>query len=274
MTHMFRRLSLSLLFAALLCAGGLQSNSAQNNAKPADNAPKRRLGVVNEYTVKPGMLTPYLQWVEKEVHPMFVKAGAKESYLFTNVYATTSRSVVTHLEVHDSFAAIRARNDAFSKNNSKEALDAYQAKARELVQETHSYVIEFLPDLTWMNPKLKAPPLYWVTTERFVAIGRTRDYEAYMKNDWIPLEKKAGTNGRQVARLRYGGDNYRYFSFGFYNDLTELDQPNKLTQAAGGPEASAKIQQKLEGIVQHSANRILRLRPECSIIPALTTAAK
>jgi hypothetical protein len=36
----------------------------------------------------------------------------------------------------------------------------------------------------------------------------------------------------------------------------------------------AKIQQKLSGIVQRSETRILRLRPECSILPASMTAAK
>lgn len=263
--------SLLFVFSLLLLTA---TPFAQNNAKPADNPPKRRLGLVNEYTIKYGMMTAYLEWVAKEVHPMYVKAGIRESYLFTSVYASESRNVVTHIEMHDSFAAIKARNEAFNKNNSKEALDGFQAKAREFVQEIHSYIIEFSPELSWMNPKLKSMPLYWVITERFVATGRTRDYEAYMKNDWIPLEKKADSNGRQVARVRYGGDTYRYFSFGFHNDLTELDPPSKLTQAAGGPEAAARIQQKLEGVVQHSANRILRLRPECSIIPALTTAAK
>jgi hypothetical protein len=263
---LFQIIALLLLF--------LPTTAFTQTTKPADAAPKRRLGVVNEYTVKPGMMTPYLQWVEKEVYPMFVKAGFKESYLFTNVYAAASRNVVTHLEVHDSFAAIKARNDSFTKNNSKEALDAYQAKAREFVQETRSYMIEFLPEVSWMNPKLKTPPLYYTLTERFVAPMRGRDYEAYLKNDWVPLAKKADSNGSWYARLRYGGDSGHYFAFGFRNDLTELDQPSKTTQAAGGAEAVAKIQQKLSGIVQRSETRILRLRPECSILPASMTAAK
>jgi len=263
---LFQIIALLLLF--------LPTTAFTQTTKPADAAPKRRLGVVNEYTVKPGMMTPYLQWVEKEVYPMFVKAGIKESYLFTNVYAAASRNVVTHLEVHDSFAAIKARNDSFTKNNSKEALDAYQAKAREFVQETRSYMIEFLPEVSWMNPKLKTPPVYWTMIERFIAPGRTRDYEAYLKNDWMPLEKKADSNGRQIARLRFGGDTSHYYSISFHNDLTELDQPNKVVQAAGGTEAVTKIQQKLEGIVRRSEQRILRLRPECSILPASMTAAK
>lgn len=271
MTHTIRQLSLCLVFAALLCVGGLQTNSAQNNA---NNAPKRRLGVVNEYTIKHGMMTAYLQWAEKEAHPLYVKGGVKESYLFTPVYASESRNVVTHIEVHDSFAAIRARNEAFNKNNSKEALDAWQAKAREFITDIHTYMIEFLPESSWTNPKLKIQPLYWMMTERFVQPGRASDYETYLKNDWIPLEKKADTNGRLVARVRYGGDTSRYLSFGFVNDLAELDQPSKLTQAAGGTDALTKIQHKLDGIVRHSANRILRLRPECSTLPALTTASK
>lgn len=124
MTHRIRRLSFSLLFAALLCVGGLQINSAQNNnAKPADNAPKRKLGLVNEYTIKQGTMTPYLEWAQKESRPLFVKAGIKERYVFTNVY-DTDRNVVTTIEMHDSFAAIQARNEAFTKNNSQESRDA------------------------------------------------------------------------------------------------------------------------------------------------------
>ena len=252
----------------------LPATAFSQTTKPAEAAPKRRLGIVNEYTIRPGMLTPYLQWVEKAVYPLYIKAGIKESYLFTNVYAAASRNVVTHLEVHDSFAAIRGRNDAFTKNNSKEALDAYQAKAREFVQETHTYMVEMLPELSWTNPKLKSPPLYYTVTERHIAPFRGRDYEAYLKNDWLPLVKKADSNGTMVSRIRHGGETGHYFVFGSVNDLTELDQPSKVTQAAGGAEAIAKMQQKLVGVVQRSETRILRLRPECSILPSPTTAAK
>jgi len=65
-----------------------------------------------------------------------------------------------------------------------------------------------------------------------------------------------------------------YIVFSPVVDLTELDQPNKITQAAGGTDAMAKITQKLEGVVQHSKTRILRLQPQISIIPAPSTATK
>ena len=249
------------------------STTAQTS-KPASAALPRRLGVVNEYTIKHGMMAAFLQWVEKESKPLYVKAGAKEGYFFTNVYDSASRNVVTLVEVHDNFAAIRARNEAFAKNNSKEVLDAWNAKVREFVIDQRTYMIEFLPELSWMNPKLKSLPVYWVATERYIQPGHVKDYENYIKNDQLPLEKKADTNGRQLARLRYGGDGNHFFSFGFFNDLTELDPPSTIIQAAGGTEAIAKMQQKLMGVVRRSETRILRLRPECSILPASMAAAK
>lgn len=272
MTHMIRRLSLCLVLAVLLCVAGLQSHSAQNNAKPAD-APKRRLGLVNEFTIKQGMMTPYLEWAQKEARPLYVKAGVKEGYFFTNLYDTASRNVVTLIEVHDSFAAIRARNEAFNKNNSKESLDAWSAKAREFIEDTHTYIVETLPEVSWTNPKFKTPSLYYQVIDRYIATQRGRDYEAYLKNDYLPVAKKADTNGILVSRLRFGGEAGHYIVFSPFNDLTELDQPSKINQALGA-DGLAKMQQKLIGIVQRSENRILRLRPEISIIPVPTTATK
>lgn len=274
MTHMIRRLSLGLVCTVLLCAGGLQSHSAQNNAKPADTAPKRpRIGVVGEYTVRPGMMTAYLESAKKDGQPLYIKAGVKEAYFFTNLYGP-DRNIVTLIEVHDSFAAYKARNEAFNKNNSKEALDVWSAKVREFITDQRLYIVDELDELSWMNPKLKSPPLYWVVTERFIAPFRGRDYEAYLKNEWLPLVKKADANGTMVSRLRFGGDTGHYFAVGFANDLAEFDQPSKITQAAGGADAIAKMQQKLVGIVQRSETRTLRLRSELSIIPEPTTAAK
>lgn len=260
-------------FVAILLFVCTFSVSAQNT-KPAETAPQRLLGLVNEYTIRPGMMTAYLQWAEKEAKPLYVKAGIKRGYFFTNLYDTADRNVVTLIEMHESFAAIKARNEAFNKNNSKEELDAWSAKSREFIVSTRAYIVETMPELSWTNPKMKGLPLYYMVTERHIAPFRGRDYEAYLKNDWLPLVKKAESNGQLVSRLRFGGEMGHYFVFGSVHDLTELDHPSKVTQAAGGAEAVAKMQQKLIGIVQRSEQRVLRLRPEISILPAPATAAK
>ncbi len=262
-------IKLAFLF---VCTWLLPISASAQTSQAAEAAPKRRLGLVNEYTIKPGVMTAFLQWVEKESKPLYDKAGIKEAYFFTSIY-DVDRNVVTLVEIHDSFAAIRARHEAFNKNNSKEALDAWNAKSREFVVGIRTYIVETLPELSWANPKFKTPPLYFVVFDNFVAPYRGRDYEAYIKNDYLPLAKKADANGILVSRLRYGGDAGHYFVFSPRQDMTELDQPGKVTQMIGA-DAYAKIQQKLVGVVQRSENRILRLRPELSIIPAPTTAAK
>lgn len=102
---------------------------------------------------------------------------------------------------------------------------------------------------------------------------RGRDYEAYIKNEWLPLVKKADANGLIISRVRYGGEMGHYAAFTPVNDLTELDQPSKLTQVIGA-ETLNKVQQKLAGIVARSENRILRLRAELSVLPTPDAAAK
>lgn len=57
--------------------------------------------------------------------------------------------------MHESFAAIRARNEAFNKNNGPEALASFSAKSAEFVTNTRTFIIEGLPELSWLNPKLK-----------------------------------------------------------------------------------------------------------------------
>lgn len=257
---------MTTLLLSLLTASAV----AQDNAKLT--APLRRLGLVNEFTIKPGKMAEYLEWAQKDARPMYLKAGIKEAYFFTHLY-DVDRSVVTFIEVHDSFAAIRARNEAFTKNNSQEARDAWSAKAQDFIAHTRTYMLETVPGTNWTNPKFKTPPLYYIVTERHLAPFRSADYEAYLKNDWLPLVKKADANGMLVSRMRYGGEMGHYFVFSPVGDLTELDQPNQITQTAGA-EAVAKMQQKLVGIVQRSEIRILRLRPELCVIPAPTTAAK
>lgn len=246
---------------------------AQSQGKPAADttAPKHRIGFVNEYTIKPGMMTEYLEWAKKEALPLVVKAGIKEAYFFTNVYG--DRAITTYTEVHDSFAALKARNEAFAKNNSPEALAALTAGANRYIESTRTFIVEAMPELSWRNPKLKSIPPYFIVTTRHIAPQRGRDYEAYLKNDWLPLVKKADTNGMVVSRMRYGGDPNQYTVFTPVNDLADLDQPNKITQMIGA-ENMTKIQQKLMGIVLQTETRILRLRADISILPAQNLAEK
>ncbi len=258
-----------LLFACSI----VLSLAALAQTKPATEsaAPKHRIGLVNEYIIKPGMMTEFLAWAKNEALPLFVKAGIKESYFFTRVYG--DRDLVTVSEMHDSFAALKARNEAFSKNNSPEALAALTAGGNRFIEHTKTFIVEAMPELGWRNPNLKGIPPYFSVTIRHIAPSRGRDYEAFLKNDWLPLVKKAETNGLTVSRMRYGGDPNQYTFFTPIHDLTDLDQPSKITQMIGA-EGMAKLQQKLVGIVLRTETRILRLRADISILPTPTLAEK
>jgi len=58
----------------LLYVTGLDRGWAQNTET------KHRIGLVNEYTIKPGMMREYLEWAQKEARPLYLKAGIKEAY--------------------------------------------------------------------------------------------------------------------------------------------------------------------------------------------------
>jgi len=269
MTHIFRRPSMGLICAALLgliCVVGLDRDLAQNaNTKP-------RISFVNEYTIKAGAMPEYLEWSLKEARPLFLKAGIKEAYFFTTLYG--DRRLATYVEIHDSFAALKERNAAFDKNNSPEALAALRKGASHYIESTRTIISETLPELSWRNPKRQEMAPYYRLLRRWIAPFREPDYENYLKNEWLPLLKKADGPGIAVSRFRFGGEEGVYNILSPVYDLAELDGPGPL-QKSIGPEAVQKLRQKsLTGVVVRSETRVLQLRPELSILPTPNAAAK
>ncbi len=269
MTHAFRRLSIGLLCAALLAllgVAGLDRGSAQNTET------KRRIGLANEYTIKPGMMREYLEWSRKEARPLYLKAGVKEAYFATVLYGDSGLAM--RIEIHDSFAALKERNTAFEKNNSPEALAALRAGANRYIQRTRAYIQETLPELSWRNPKRQDLPLYLVMMRRWIAPFREPDYENYLKHDYLPLLKKADGAGLIVNRVRFGDESGVYHALIPIYDLAEFDSPPPVPKSIG-QEAFRKLQQKgLAGVVERSETRVLQVRPELCILPAPNAAAK
>jgi hypothetical protein len=251
---------------ALLCVAGLDRSSAQNaNTKP-------RILVINEYTVKSGMMLEYLEWSQKEARPLYLKAGVKEAYVFTTLYG--ERGQVSRIEIHDSFAALKERDTAFTKNNSPEALAAWRRGVSRYLEPGRTIIAETRPELSWRNPKRQDMAPYFVLVRRRIASFRDSDYENYLKNEYLPLFKKADGAGIVVSRVRFGGES------GIYNvaipiyDLAEFDGLLPVPKSIG-QEAFRKLQQKgLAGVVVSTDMRVLQLRPELSIIPGQSTEAR
>lgn len=269
MTHAFRRLSISLICAALLallCVAGLDRGSAQTaNTKP-------RIFLITEYTIKAGMMLEYLEWSQKEARPLYLKAGVKEAYVYTTLYGEAGR--VARLEVHDSFAALKERNAAFNKNNSPEALAAFRRGISRYIDPGRTIIAETRPELSWLNPKRQDLAPYVVLLHRWIAPFREPDYENYLKNDYLPLLKKADGAGIIVSRTRFGGEAGVYNVAAPIYDLADFDGPPPAVKSIG-QEAYRKLQQKgLAGVVVRSETRVLQLRSELSIIPGQSAAAK
>ena len=271
MKHPTQKTIIRTLLSLLTVMACVQISWSQNSSQPTSEAPKHRLIFVSEYTIKPGMMGEFLAWAKNEARPLFVKAGIKEAYAFTSVYGDLS--IATLAEVHDDFAALKARNEAFVKNNSPEALAALTAGGNRFIEHTHTYIAQSLPELSWRNPKLNGLPPYLVLTHRWITPGHAREYEDFVKNESLPLIKKAEGNGQTVSRLRFGSSPLEYFIFTPLYDLVELDQPSKLEKMMGADNL-AKLYQKLAAVTQRTEVTILRLRPENSILPQPMTAEK
>lgn len=64
------------------------------------------------------------------------------------------------------------------------------------------------------------------------------DYENFLKNEILPLYKKAKVP-YTVTRRRFGANNSDFVSTTYYSKMADLDAGNPVTRAAGGQEAFA-----------------------------------
>ncbi len=179
--------------------------------------------------VKPEMLNEWMDIQKNEVNPMLKKAGITQRSVsrpvFGNTYEFMSISPLDKYGVMDEVAA-------FSKAaGGPEALARLSEKARKCINGSHSWVATRLNDLS-SAPDPKGMPPISVATRRRVAPGKLQDYQNFLKEEILPLYKKAKVP-YTVARRGFGANNSDFVSTTYYSKFADLDGENPLTRALG-----------------------------------------
>ena len=92
----------------------------------------------------------------------------------------------------------------FNKNNNPEALAAWRRGVSRYIEPGRTIIAETRPELSWRNPKRQDLAPYVVLLRRWIAPFRDSDYENYLKNDYLPLLKKADGAGISSRLWRSG----------------------------------------------------------------------
>ena len=229
--------------------------------------PTPQLYVTTVTHVKPGMMTEYQALMKNETLPAFKKAGGTRWSTYTNATFGKGGMVITLRPIEN----MKALDDTnfLVKAVGEAGAQVWGQKRARLIEGTETFLTQTLPDLYIPRPTTDVPKLI-ISTITNVAPGRTAEYESLMKNEVVPLLKKAGNKGFAVGRVAFGGDVNEYRVWMYADSFEDVEKIRQALQAAGYGALAAKF----VGITLHSERRILRYQPELSIRPAAQKAAK
>jgi hypothetical protein len=112
----------------------------------------------------------------------------------------------------------------------------------------------------------------WMMTRTFLNQGKFPEYEAWMKNDWKPAMEKAGVTQLRVSRPIFGLPGGEVQTIRMLKDFGEIDAGPILNQKLGADAARA-LNAKTNGMVRATTNTLIRIRPDLSYLPPMTTSS-
>lgn len=256
----------TLLFALLLGAcGSAPGNEASSTKKdavaaaaPDQPAAPRQRYVVVETQVKPGMMDAYQEFIRKETLPAFQKAGVKE-FSF-NVRANLGEGgMVASFRPIDGLSAFDEPS-LFVKALGEAGAKAFNARRAQFIVSSRTYIMQTRPELSIPeNPN--APAKLAFVARNSITPGRGADFESWIKNDFLPIAKKANPRGYFVGRTGLGGDSNEYHTVALVDSFADYQRWTEALQKEGYD----KITPKLAGIIAHRESSVYRFVPELSL---------
>lgn len=253
-----------VLMALLLVSCASSPNATANNntqATPAaatDQAPRQRY-LVMETQVKPEMASQFREFYQKETLPAQQKGGVKQQSVWVTANLGEAFEYVTirPIEGLEQFdepgAVVKGLGEAGAK--------AWGAKRATMIVSSRSYIMQSRPEMSIAPNPNEAPKLAFVVRQS-IAPGRSTDYENYVKNDVMPIVKKANPKGFLINRVTIGGDTEEYIGATLLDSFADYERWVTALQKEG----YASVVPKRAGIIMHRENAAYRYVPELSIV--------
>jgi hypothetical protein len=223
-------------------------------------APASQWLSLNIVRIKPDRIREYVEFQKSETIPALKKAGqtgrdAWRTATFGETYQIAYISRIRAFEQYDTpNPIIKALGEA--------GYQAYLAKVRPMIEGQTIQAVRTRPDLSYVANPATRPTLGILTTVD-VHGNKLLDFEAYLKNEWIPALKKGGGTHYEVLQVMYGGLTTQYMTFVGLSNFAELDKGHPVTRALG--EAGLmQMMAKHGGFAQRIERSIIRLDPELS----------
>lgn len=243
--------------AALLISAGAQTNAQTNTpAQPA-------WSVIVVSKVKPEARQEWEAY-QKEVTAAYKKAGVPSRAVLQTVFGDLNEFV--------SVAPLSKFSEMDGDGPVVRALGAEGAaklmrRGAALVTSLHRFASLANQDLA-IHTKATEPEVYAMVTTYTLAPGKAQEFNAYMRDDYIPMLKKAEVANFWVSQTVFGGPNERV-AVRLMKKLGEIDG-GPLARRTLGAEGAQKLAAKAAGLYTSSRTSIVRYRADLSY----ETAAK
>lgn len=248
--NMFRR-SLKII----LGLGGLMIAAVASGAALAQPPAAPQTMEVVLVHVKPGQEQAYQDWLKNAANPVRIKGGMKDRQAWSTNLGPGGEfyfvSPITGLSSYDT-----------PPSNQAEAAAVFE-KLRSMVSDARTYLITARPELG-IEPKPGYQPKVAVLSTQNVSPGRVSAYTANLKA-LTAVIAKTNAKGVLVSQSGLGGDPNEFNVLVMFDSFGDLDRfPAEFAKAS----TAAKLPPEAAGIVGRTNYRVLRYRPDLSIVPA------
>lgn len=238
-----RRVIAASLVAVGVCAAGgaiLVQAGGEQAAKPgAAQAPavQRSWYTVNVVTLKPEMVPEWIEFQKSQVMPMQQRGGVKDRDVWQSgapfgegfTYAIVA-PIAKFADFDQPPLAIRVLGSDGGR--------AFQEKNRKLVASAVTYGVQDRAELS-IAPAPAAKFVGAILQDVTVVGGHADQYEAYVKNDLLPVLKKGNVPGYLVSRTVFGGNANEYHTVQLFDSFGEIDKGPVAMRVLGAAPAQA-----------------------------------
>jgi len=268
---------LSLAAAALALAIGLPlaAQGRANGGRGAATQPAaaasptpRHWYSVNVVTVKRESVEEWREFTRTQTIPMQQRGGVKsrDTYQSGAPFGDgLTYGIVTPIDKFEDYD----KPPLVARMLSGDALRTYQQKNAQLVASNHMFAIQDRAELS-IPPASMAKVRGVILSDVTIVGGHAEQYEAYIKNDLLPVLKKGNVLVYSVSRTVFGGNANEYHTAQYFESYGDIDK-GPLTVRVLGQAASQALAAKATPHIASLQRTILRYVPELSFAPKPTS---
>jgi len=223
----------------------------------AQSTPAPEWSLVTVTTIKPEMRSDY-EAFQRDISAAYKKAQVPSravlQTMMGNVLEYVSVAPLAHLADMDGPSPVER---ALGKADA----EGLMRKGVACVTSAHRMASLALNDMS-IRTKTQEKSEYAMVTSYHLAAGKEAEFNAWMKNDYLPAMKKAEVNF-WVSQTVFGGEPNERIAVRLVKNMAEFDAGPVLTKALG-QEGALKVRAKTAGIIDSVHYSVLHYRADLS----------